>query len=323
MLECKIKGTGCCVPQSVVKNHDLTKIVDTSDEWIISRTGIKERRISKGEDTSYLASMAAMNALNSANLSPLDIDIIIVATTTQDNLIPSCGCMVQKNIGAKNAFAFDVFAACTGFIYALNIADKFIKSGAAKNVLVIGAEVLSRVIDWSDRSTCILMGDGAGACVLSRSTERGIISIYNGSDGTMGDALIIPGIKMPNPFYKYEKIEKSYLRMDGKKIFKFAVGVIEKLVIKIIKENNMDIEQIDYIVPHQANYRIIEFAAKKLNIPLSKFYMNLDKYGNTSAASIPIALDEMAKKGILKKDNKIIIVGFGGGLTYGAALINW
>lgn len=323
MVECKIKGTGCCVPPNVVKNYDLTKIVDTSDEWITSRTGIKERRISKGEDTSYLASMAAMEALNSSNLSPLDIDIIIVATTTQDNLIPSCGCMVQKNIGAKNAFAFDVFAACTGFIYALNIADKFIKSEAAENILVIGAEVLSRVIDWSDRSTCILMGDGAGACVLSRSTERGIISIYNGSDGAMGNALIIPGIKMSNPFYEYEKIEKSYLRMDGKEIFKFAVGVIEKSIIKIIEENNMDIEQIDYIVPHQANYRIIEFAAKKLNIPLSKFYMNLDKYGNTSAASIPIALDEMAKKGILKKDNKIIAVGFGGGLTYGAALINW
>lgn len=323
MKEVIIEGLGKYTPSRLVTNDQLSEVIETSDEWIYSRTGIKSRYISKGEDTSYMAAKAGERALESANISPLDVDLIIVATCTPDMFTPSTACIVQSIIGADNALAFDISAACSGFIYGLDTAKALMKSNNYNYALVIGAENLSKSLDWEDRSTCVLFGDGAGAAVLSRSESMGLISSFCKSEGNKYKALTIEGNDVDSPFVEKKTIKHSKLKMDGGEVFKFATSVIVRAINKILEENNLDINDIDYIVPHQANVRIIQYAAKKLKVDIGKFYMNIEEYGNTSGASIPIALSDMYEKDLLKKDSKIILVGFGAGLTYGASLINW
>ena len=317
----KIIGTGSYAPLNIVTNEDLSKIMDTSDEWIYSRTGIRERKISVTENTSDLSTMAALKALDNANIKAEDIDLIIVGTCTPDNFIPSTACLVQANIGAINATCFDISAACTGFIYGLNIATQFIKTGQSKVALVIGAETLSKIVNWEDRTTSVLFGDGAGAAILKISEDIGIISIYTGSDGTRGEVLKCEANPLISPYTTDAGTHDKFVTMDGREIFKFAVKVIEKSIKEVLKNTGYSLQDIKYIVPHQANLRIIEYCSKKLKVDGDKFYINLDIYGNTSAASIPIAFDELARKNLLIKGDKVIFVGFGGGLSWGAALI--
>lgn len=323
MNNVKIIGIGSYVPEKIVTNEDLSKIVDTNDEWISSRTGIKERRISEGEDTSELSAKAAKNAIENAGIDPSEIDLIILATTSPDSFTPSTACIVQASIGAHNATCFDIGAACSGFIYGLNVGTQFIKTGMAKTVLVIGAEVLSKILDWTDRSTCVLFGDGAGAAILRKSEKNGILSVFTASDGRGGEFLKCPAMPVRSPFVKESKEVKSVVGMNGKEVFKFAVKAMPIGIKEVLKDSEYTLEDIKYIVPHQANRRIIEHVAKKLDVDNDKFFINLDKYGNTSAATIPIALDEMSKAGMLQSGDKIIVIGFGGGLTYGSALIEW
>ena len=323
MKEVIIEGLGKYTPSHLVTNDQLSEIIDTSDEWIYSRTGIKSRYISKGEDTSYMAAKAGEKALENANINPLDVDLLIVATCTPDMFTPSTACIVQSIIGADNALAFDISAACSGFIYGLDVAKAMMASNNYKHALVIGAENLSKSLDWEDRSTCVLFGDGAGAAVLSKSDNVGLMSSFCKSVGEKYKCLTIGGNDVDSPFVESKTIRHSKLKMDGGEIFKFATSVIVNLINKILEENNLDINDIDYIIPHQANIRIIQYSAKKLKVDMNKFYTNMEEYGNTSGASIPIALSDMSEKGLLKKDSKIILVGFGAGLTYGATLINW
>lgn len=323
MNEVQIIGTGSYAPLNIMTNHQIAELVDTSDEWITSMTGIKERHISQGENTSDLATQAALEALKDAKVSPEDIDLIIVASTSPDQFVPATACIVQGNIGADNAMAFDISAACTGFIFALNIGMQFLRTGQSKRALIIGAEVLSKIVDWTDRNTCILFGDGAGAAVIEVGSKKGIISVNSSSEGKKFELLTCPTVDVKNTFTKGNENFKGTIDMDGKEIFRFAVSIIESSIDRILKENNYTLEDIKYVVCHQANYRIIDFVVKRLKADKDKFYMNLDRYGNTSAASIAIALDEMNKKNLLKAGDKIILVGFGGGLTYGASLIEW
>jgi 3-oxoacyl-[acyl-carrier-protein] synthase III len=328
MNKVQIIGTGHYVPENIVTNDDLTKIIDTSDEWISTRTGIKERRISEGENTSDLATKAALKAIEDAKISPEDIDFIVLGTYTPDAFIPNTACIVQANIGAVNATCFDISAACTGFIYALDIATQFVKTGRAKCVLVIGAETQSKVVNWEDRGTCVLFADGAGAAVVTPGDKEGILACYSGSDGTKGWTLTVDGVPVRNPFVKgnpgpmYD-LSNSTIKMDGKEIFKFAVGIMIKSVDELLKISGLNIEDIKYVIPHQANYRIIESTAKRLGVDIGKFFINIDKYGNTSAASVAIALDELCRSGNLEEGDKVLMVGFGGGLTYGGVIIQW
>lgn len=325
MNKVQIIGTGSYVPENVVTNEDLSKIVDTTDQWIVTRTGIRERRISTGENTSQISTKAALKAMESANIEAKDIDLIIVATLTPDCFTPSTACIVQKNIGAVNATCFDLSAACTGFIYALDVASQFIITGRYDNALVIGAETLSKILNWKDRSTCVLFGDGAGAAVIKASNNNETISFYTASDGSKGDYLRSENIPVVNPFVKenYALYDDNYVHMEGKEIFKFAVSAMGETIEKLLEQSGESIENIKYIVPHQANLRIIEFTAKRLKIDSSKFFVDLNKFGNTSAASIAIALDDLAGSNALKPKDKIILVGFGGGLTYGGAIFQW
>lgn len=322
MKSVEIIGTGSYAPERIVTNDELSKIVETSDEWISSRSGIKERRISLGENTSELAAKAALKAIENAKVDVKDIELIIVATTSPDAFTPSTACLVQASIGAENAACFDVSAACTGFIFALNTATQFIKTGEYKTALVIGAEVLSKIMNWEDRGTCVLFGDGAGAVVLREGAE-GIIKTYMGSDGVNSKFLYCPAVEVNNPFGSNVLNAESKISMNGREVFKFAVKAMELSIKKVLEAAKLNIDDIDYVVPHQANIRIIEFAAKKSGISMDKFFVNLNKYANTSGATIPLALDEMNKKGMLKKGNKVIFVGFGGGLTWGSAIIEW
>lgn len=319
----KITGTGRCLGEKVVSNDDIAMIVDTSDQWISSRTGIKERCISIDKNTSDLAVKAATKAIKNSGIDVLDLDLIIVATTTPESFTPSTACLVQAKLGAKNAVAFDISAACSGFIYALNCASKFLDGIKFKKALVVGSEVLSRILDWEDRSTCVLFGDGAGAAVLECTEANGVMDIYIGSDGAKGKCLSTGEFDIDNPFSVKERCSESKLDMAGKDVFKFAVNIIPYSVNKVLEDNSISLDEIKYIVPHQANYRIVESASKRLKLPMERFYINLDRYGNTSAASIPIALDEMNEKGMLNKGDKIVLVGFGGGLTWGSVLLEW
>lgn len=323
MEEVSIKAFGAYAPSRIVSNDDLSKIVETNDEWIVERTGIKERRISEGEDTSDIAVKAATKALERANLKGEDIDLIIVATITPDKFTPSVACLVQKEIQAENAMAFDVSAACSGFIFALQSAYSMMKvTENFKNALVIGVETLSKIMNWEDRSTCVLFGDGGGAVVLSKEEGNGgIKEFYSKSIGKKGDCLVVDAMPVVNPFIKDNNTNYQKISMNGGEVFKFATKVIVESIKKILEKSSLTIDDIDYIVPHQANLRIIDYAARKLKIDISKFYTNLERYGNTSSASIPLALNEMYEKNLLKKGHKIILVGFGGGLTYGAVLI--
>ncbi len=322
MYDSKILAFGKCMPEKRIANDDLSRLVETSDEWIYSRTGIRERRISAGENTSDLCSEAALKAVLNAGISPLDIDLIIVATMTPDYSTPSTACVVQKNIGAEKAVAFDLNAACSGFVFALSAADKFIKAGAFEHALVIGGETLSKVVDWTDRSTCVLFGDGAGACVIKRSPGAGgIIAEDLHSDGGLFDSLTAGCSPVSNPFASSDGKHGKWIEMNGRDIFNFATKKIPASIKNVIEKAQASFDDIKYIVPHQANSRIVEVIARKLKLPMEKFYMNMDKYGNTSAASIPVALSEMAENGLFKDKDRIIITGFGGGLTWGSALI--
>lgn len=321
-----IIGTGSCLPDRIMTNHDLEKVVDTSDEWIKTRTGISERRIAdENTATSDLSTTAALRALENANLKPEDIDLIIVATVTPDMAFPSTACIVQKNIGAVNAAAFDMEAACSGFLYGLATADCFVRAGLYRNVLVIGAETLSKIADFTDRNTCVIFGDGAGAAVVSEVPEQyGIISTYLGADGRGGDLLKQPagGSRMPATVETVQE-RLHYIKMDGSEVFKFAVKIMGEAAEKALEKCGMKKEDIDYLIPHQANIRIIESAVKRLKISNDKVYVNIDRYGNMSSASVAIALDEVNRNGRLKDGDKVVLVAFGGGLTWGSVVLKW
>lgn len=321
-----IVGIGTAIPEKILTNDDLTKMVDTSDEWIRSRTGICQRRIAdKNTATSDLCVLAAEKALEDAGITAEELDLIIVATFSPDMLIPSTACIVQDRIGAKNAGAFDLSAGCSGFLYGLATGSQFVASGAYDTVLVIGADTLSKFLDWEDRSTCILFGDGAGAVVLKSSPPNtGILSFYLGSDGSGADLLKMPagGSRLPAS-QETIKERQHYIRMNGKEVFKFAVKVMGEASIKALEKCGLTKENIDFLIPHQANYRIIDAAVKRLNLPPDKVYVNLDRYGNTSSASVPVALEEALKEGKIKKGDIVVLVAFGGGLSWGASVIKW
>jgi 3-oxoacyl-[acyl-carrier-protein] synthase-3 len=322
----KIISTGSYLPEKILTNFDLEKMVDTSNEWIIERTGIKERRIASEEQAaSDLAYEASRLAIGRAALKAKDIDLLIAATVTGDMPFPSTACILQHKLGAKNAAAFDINAACSGFLYGLYIADSFIRSGVHKRVLIVGTEVLSKITDWEDRNTCVLFGDGAGAVVVEPTQEeRGIISMNINSDGGMWNLLHLPGGGSRYPVSR-DSINKRlhYIKMKGNETFKFAVRTLEDLVVKMLKENKLDPSKLSLLIPHQANLRIIQATADRIGIPLNKVLINLDKYGNTSAASVPIALDEAVMTGRVRDGDYILLEAFGGGLTWAAALIKW
>ena len=321
-----ILGTGFYVPEKIMTNADLEKIVETSDEWIVERTGIKERRIAEdNQPMSDLALRAAKAALADAGLAAEDLDLIIVATLTSDRIIPSTACMIQNLLGAKHAAAFDLSAACSGFAYAASVAAQFIETGAYKKALVIGAETLSKYINWEDRNTCVLFGDGAGAAVLGQVEEGyGILSFDLGSDGSGGDAIQIPSSGSLMPVSKESIDQKlNLIHMNGRDVFKFAVKAMGKTVKNSLAKIDMPQEKIDWLVPHQANIRIIESAAKRLSMPMDKVIVNIHKYGNMSAACIPIALAEAAAAKRFKKGDIIALSGFGAGLTWASCIIRW
>ncbi len=326
MRRARIIATSSYVPENVVTNQDLEQLVNTSDEWITERTGIKERRIApEGQSASDLAYQASLKALKEAGLKANDIDLILVATVSADMLFPSTGCVVQHMLEAKNAVAFDLNAACSGFLFGLSVANSFITSGQFRRVLVIGTEVLSRFTDWEDRTTCVLFGDGAGAVILEGTSEdRGILSCDIHSDGSYGDILYVPagGSRLPaSP----ETVRKRlhFIRMKGNETFKIAVRTLESLVVETLKKNNIEPSQLALLIPHQANLRIIQATASRLGLPMDRVVINLERYGNTSAASIPIALDEAVRNGRVKEGDYILLEAFGGGLTWASTLIKW
>ncbi len=325
MIYSEIISTGAYVPQRIVKNDELTKMVETNDEWITSRTGIKQRRISSGEKTYQMAAKAAKEAIENAGIEKEEIDMIVLATISPDFFMPSTANLVQAELGLDDIPSFDVTAGCTGFVYALQIADQFIKSKQSKTVLVIGVEVLSKVVDWSDRNTCVLFGDGAGAVILKSSSQEGIICTYTGSQGDLKELLTLPAVPLKNPFLDVPNNNgrPSNISMSGKEIFQFAIRIMIKSISQVLNKSNLSIDDIDYIVPHQANIRIIDYVARKLKVERGKFIINLDHFGNTSSASVPLALDEAYKKKTFRPGDRIIMVAFGGGLTWGAALLNW
>ena len=319
----KIIGTGSSVPDAILSNSDLEKMVETSDEWITSRTGIKERRIAdENTASSDIAYEAAEKALKAAGVSPQQLDVIIVGTITPDFLFPSTGCVVQSLLGANNAYAFDLMAGCSGFLYTLHVAQGIIKSGGAEKILVIGVDTLSKVTDFEDRSTCILFGDGAGAAVLSASEEPGILSSILSSDGRDWDLLYVPAGGSRTPINEQVlKTRDQYIKMKGNDVFKVAVKSMESATINAIKEAGLEPEDIDLFVPHQANQRILEAVRKRLNFPEEKVFVNLDKYGNTSGASVPLALDEAIRQERVKEGNLVLFAAFGAGFTWGASVV--
>lgn len=325
MRHVTIIGTGSYAPENIISNDDIAKLVDTSDEWITSRTGIRERRISTKETTAEMAYEAARRAIANAGITADDIELIICATITPDYFMPSVACMVQGMLRAKKAAAFDLNAACTGFVYAMTTATQFILSGMYQKVLVIGVDIISKILDWNDRSTCVLFGDGAGAVVLSASDhKRGVIASTLSSDGTKQSILYCEALPLANPYIKQaeERMIPS-IKMQGQEVFKFAVRSVTETVETVLAMGNRKPDDVKCVVSHQANRRIIEAVAKNCNIPIEKFYINLDRYGNTSSASVGIALDELVQNGDLKSGDIIILVGFGGGMTSGAILLEW
>lgn len=320
-LFARIHSTGAYVPPLSVSNDLLSSHMDTSDEWIRSRSGISARHYSQGENTSDLATKVAESILKKGGIDPLQIDLIIVATVSPDYTTPATACLVQANIGAKNAVAFDVGAACSGFVFGLSIADKYIQTGIYKNALVIGAEVLSKMLDFEDRSTSVLFGDGAGGVFLVADDTTGILSEVIGSDGSKGKFLTAGDRTPANPINGLEQTKDYYIHMDGKEIFNFATRQTPICIRTLLEKSGYSAEALNWIIPHQANIRIVEIISRKLKIPMEKFYTNLSNYGNTSSASIPIALHEMMEKGLLAEGDVIAIAGFGGGLTWGGMLI--
>lgn len=321
-----ILGTGSYVPKKILTNIDLEKIVDTSDQWIRERTGIEERHIAEdGVNTSHMAISAAQKAIQAAGIEAKDIDAIIVATLTPDTIIPSTACLVQAAIGAEKAAAFDLSAGCSGFVYGAITANAYISSGMYDKVLVIGAEVLSRYVNWEDRNTCVLFGDGAGAAIFGAVKDGYGIKGYNmGANGHGGEHLSIPssGVAII-PSEQAIQDGKTFIQMDGREVYKFAVKAMGNTVIEALKTADMNLEDLDYFIPHQANIRIIQSAAKRLNLSEDKVFVNLPKYGNTSAASIPLALDEAVRANLIKKGDNVALSGFGAGLTWAGIIIKW
>lgn len=320
----RILGTGSYTPERVVTNDDLSNIVDTNDEWISSRTGIKCRRISEGDTCADLGAKAALAAIEAANINPTDIDLILLATMTPDSLLPNTACQIQERTGAINATCFDINAACSGFLFALNTANAYLSSGMCKTALVIGAETISRTIDWSDRSTCVLFGDGAGAVIVTSDDTKKYVAV-SGSDGIKGSVLTGGGTILKN-FLVNSDIDNIvsddyYMKMNGQEVFKFAVSKVPECIKQVLDKSDKTVDDIDYYILHQANVRIISSVAKRLHVSEDKIPVNLHNYGNTSAASIPLLLDELFKSGTLKEGQKIILSGFGGGLTWGAAFM--
>lgn len=320
-MTARIIGTGSAVPEQIVTNEDLSKIVETSDEWISSRSGIKERRVAKEENTTSLAILAGKRALENAGVTAEEIEVIIVATCTPDYFFPNTACQVQEAIGAKHAVAFDLSAACSGFLFALSTVQAYIKGGIYQKALIIGAETMSKMIDWSDRSTCVLFGDGAGAAVVS-AEETGVLELVQKSNGA-GKGVLSCKARETRNLLNHESETKEYLYMEGQPVFKFAVKTVPKCVEEVLKKAEVKKEEIRYYILHQANSRIIQSVAKRLKEPEEKFPMNLSLYGNTSAASIPILLDEMNRNGMLNRGDKLVLSGFGAGLTWGAVLLEW
>jgi 3-oxoacyl-[acyl-carrier-protein] synthase III len=323
-----IVGTGSSLPQRVLTNEDLEKIVDTSDEWITRRTGIKERRISRkeiDESTTDLGTRAAKAAMEMADVSPDQVDAIVVATVTADHLFPSAACMIQQELEANNAAAYDLSAGCSGFIFGLETANNSIRQGTADTVLVVGAERLSSIINWQDRGTCVLLGDGAGAVVLRKTEAKGgVLSTHTKSDGRFGDLLCS---KEGNDYLPETLQDVSlrpyHLTMEGNRLFKQAVSSMASITERALAQNGLTRHDIQMVVPHQANLRILQAVAEKIGMPMDKFFTNLDKYGNTSAASIPIALDEAHRRGLISVDDHVLLVSFGAGLTWGASILRW
>lgn len=327
MYSSKIVGTGSYVPERVLMNADLERMVETSDEWIRTRTGIVERHICRDDQaTSDLAFQASLRAMEAAGVGPLDLDLILVGTVLPDMFFPSTACFLQAHLGARNAAAFDISAACSGFIYGLSLADAMLRCGGYRNVLLVGAETLSKTIDWKDRNTCVLFGDGAGAAILQKTTgESRILSIHLYSDGSKWPLLMMPGGGSRYPISQ-EVIEKNLCKIkmpNGNEVFKIAVRAMEEAAIAALKHNGYEASDVDLFIAHQANARIIYAAAQRLSLPEEKVYVNIDRYGNTSAASIPIALDEAVRAGRVRKGDLVLLCAFGGGLTWGSALIRW
>ncbi|MEO6422048.1 MAG: beta-ketoacyl-ACP synthase III [Candidatus Nitrotoga sp.] len=319
LIYSKIIGTGSYLPTKVLTNFDLEKRVDTSHDWIVTRSGIVERHFAADdEQASDLALHASQRALEAAGIGVDEIDLVIVATTTPDSILPSTACILQDKLGIKNGAAFDVQAVCSGFIYALNTADLYIRGGQARNALVVGTEVLSRLLNWEDRTTCVLFGDGAGAVVLQRSDEPGIMSAKLHADGSHRNILIADGGIRDGRIFG-----NPYIKMDGQTVFKFAVKVLSEVVEEVLAENNMKCADIDWLVPHQANIRIMEATAKKLGLDINKVVVTVANHGNTSAASIPLALDTAVRDGRIQSGQHVLLEAVGGGFTWGAVLLRW
>jgi len=324
MKKAALLGTGSCLPRRILANSDLERLVDTSDEWITSRTGIKTRRIAgQGEENYKLAASAAREALAMAEVPAADIDLVLVATITPHMIMPSCACFVQAEIGAENAFAYDLNAACSGFLFGLDMANRYIATQPEMKILLIGSETLSARVNWEDRNTCILFGDGAGAVVLSGADDRGVLASSLFSDGRLWKLLYMDSPESRNPDLRSEERKGCYLQMTGRDVFKFAVKSMEEAVERLLNETGYRIEDIDLVIPHQANIRILNRLAERLSIAPEKLFVNVDKYGNTSAASIPIALDEVHRSGRLSAGDIVLFCSFGGGFTWGALLMQW
>jgi len=320
-MRAKIIGVGSCVPPKIVTNDDLAKIVDTSDEWIRTRTGIIERRISDDATaTSDLAFLAAERALAAAKFSAEELELIVVGTTSPDYLFPSVACILQDRLHAFKAAAFDLSAACSGFNYGLAVVSTMLESGKYRNALLVGADTLTKYLDWNDRGTCVLFGDGAGAVVLTATREeKGILGSWLHAEGNLGKYLVMPGGGSRDP----EEKNGRFIKMEGKEVFKFATRALETSILEVLKICQLNLSEIDLLIPHQANIRIIDHVIKRMGLPKEKVYVNLQKYGNTSAASIPIALDEALAEGKIKSGHLVLLAGFGAGLTCGANIIRW
>ena len=324
----KIQGTGAYVPPKILENQQLEKWVETNDTWIRERTGVQRRHVvaKPEESTAFLATQAARQALKEARIKPEELDLILVSTVSADQMMPGTACLVQKELGAVRAAAFDLNAACSGFLVSYITACAYIESGLYQKILIIGSETLSNIVDWKDRGTCILFGDGAGAVVLTAEEERTCGRNYRPvlhSDGNQGQALMLRSRYFSNPFKQQQIFEKDYVQMDGQAVFKFAVRKVPEVIEEVLKQNQVKKEEIKYYVLHQANLRIIEQVAKRLKEPMEKFPVNLQEYGNTSSASLPILLHELNRDGRLKSGDRILLAGFGGGLTWGAAILTW
>ena len=319
----RIAGTGSALPAKVVTNADLEKIVDTSDEWIASRTGIRQRHVAaEGETTGDLAERAARAAMEAAGVQASELDMIVLGTTTPDLIFPSTACLVQHRLGANGCGAFDVNAACSGFLYALSIADAFIRAGIHRTILVVGAETLTRMIDWDDRGTCVLFGDGAGAVVLKADAEAGILSTHLHADGGKKDLLYNP-VGVSVGFDTTQKNAGALVRMTGNEVFKHAVKALDSVVDETLAANGLDKSAIDWLIPHQANLRIIEATAKRLQMPMDRVIVTVDRHGNTSSGSVPLALDEAVRSGKVQRGQLLLLEAFGGGFTWGSALIRY